>query len=68
MFSLYTAVIVAISLTTSYAAICTVGRVTGRCMDVSTCTGTSAGGKCPGTPNIQCCIQNDTSSGTAEKL
>ena len=64
MFSLYTVVIVAVSLAISYAATCTVGRVTGRCVDVSTCTGTSIDGKCPGAPNIQCCIQNDTLSST----
>ena len=68
MFSLYTAVVVAVSLVTPYAAICTVDRVTGRCVDVSTCTGTSVVGKCPGAPNIQCCIRNDTSSGTADEL
>ncbi len=68
MFSLYTAVIVVVSLATSFAATCTVDRMTGHCVDVSTCTGTPVVGKCAAPPNIQCCIQTDISSGTANRF
>jgi hypothetical protein len=69
MFSLYTAVIVVMSLATSFAATCTVDRMTGHCVDVSRCTGTSVVGKCAAAPpHIQCCIQTDISSGTANRF
>ncbi len=34
---------------------CSVAGVSGTCEDVTTCTGTSTAGYCPGPANIQCC-------------
>jgi hypothetical protein len=69
MVSLYTAVIVILSLATSFATSCfDNSNVEGVCKDVSTCTGRTVTGKCPGAANIKCCITSDASSGSGEGL
>jgi hypothetical protein len=68
MVSLYTAVIVIVSLATSFATSCfDNNNVAGICKDVSTCAGRTVAGKCPGAANIKCCITSE-GSGSAEGL
>jgi hypothetical protein len=56
MVSLFTVVLVIVSLSTSFAATCTVDNVVGSCIATSACTGKSVAGKCSGAATIQCCI------------
>ena len=68
MISLYTIVVVVVSLATSFASTCTVNNVRGSCIDSSTCTGKSVAGKCSGPANIQCCIPVGSSCSANEKI
>ena len=65
MVSLYTAVILVVSLATSFATTCLDNGVQGTCMDVSACTGRTVTGKCPGAANIKCCIASGSSGSSA---
>ena len=65
MVSFYSAVILLVSLATSFATTCNDNGAQGTCMDVSACTGRTVTGKCPGAANIKCCITGESSGSSA---
>jgi hypothetical protein len=65
MVSFYSAVILLVSLATSFATTCNDNGDVGTCMDVSACTGRTVTGKCPGAANIKCCITGGSPGSSA---
>ena len=64
MLSFYTAIVLFVSLATSFATSCSDNGAAGTCMDVSACNGRTVGGLCPGASSIKCCIPTAPSLGS----